>query len=479
MKHNVLISAAIVLPFLLLGADTAAISGLEQPQTIGSTTAIMLEAESAVLSGPMKVAIDGEAFGNLCIHGYHVNRRGWATFEVMIPTAGDYVIWGRVKGRDEFTNSFFVQVDGGEEMIWEFGKQDKYEWRRVSSRGTGTYTNPQYNPVIFRFTAGRHVIVIGNREKETRLDRLVITNNLEAWYEDAPAKSIHLIAPQQGDHILPGSTFEIKWEAFNTAATVNIDLSIDLGANFNIPVVHGAPNTGSYLWAVPAGLNRPKVIMRITAAGGPSDIHRGYFAVVPAGKPSITVTAPNGGETLRAGTIYVIKWKEYAFNGLTQILFSPDNGATWQVIAEHQNAGGENYWLVPNVISNQCLIKVQDTKDGQPWDQSNATFRIIPAGLAKGTAEEGALPIEFNLLPNYPNPFNPQTTITYELPEEANVNLSVYDLQGRRVAVLVDGYCEAGRRQVVWNAADMPSGVYMAVLQAGSERRMQRMTLIK
>jgi hypothetical protein len=476
MKNfNVLILAAIILPFLLIASELSA----------AVATEIMMEAETAVLTGPMKVSADGEAFGNLSINGYKVNRRGWATFEIMIPKEDNYVIWGRVRGRNEVTNSFFVHIDGGADMIWEIGKKDLYEWDRVSSRGTGSISLPEVDPVIFHLKVGKHILVIGNREKETRLDRLIITSDLAKTYDGAPTTTLRLDAPIMGDVMPPGSTFEIKWTGKNMSSKVNIDISFDLGLNYNIPVVHNTDNDGSYLWNVPATYNRPKVMMRISdATGKPYDELRGYFAIVTPNKVSLTLVNPIGGEVIKANSVYIIRWKDYAFNGIVQILFSPDNGATWTAFAENQNAAGENEWNVPNIISDKCLIKIRDTKDGQPWDMSKSTFKIVASTSFSGHAASeavslSALPSEFSLTPNFPNPFNPQTSISYGVPQDGNITLAVYDMRGRQVAVLAQGFSEAGWHQATWNAAEFPSGVYTAVLQSGSSRAMQRMTLVK
>jgi hypothetical protein len=483
----VLLIAAIIFPFLLIASEVPTWDSQAGSTTItaAGATEIMFEAETAILSGPMKVTTDGQAFGNLCINGYKVNRRGWATFEVMISKEDNYVIWGRVRGRDEVTNSFFVHMDGGAELIWEINKANLWDWDRVSDRGTGTISNPQTDPIIFHLKVGKHILVIGNREKETRLDRLVITNDLVKTYDGAPSTTLTLNAPVMGDVIPPGSTFEIKWTAKNMSNKVNIDLSFDLGANFNIPVVHNTDNDGSYLWNVPTTFNRPKVILRISdVTGKPYDEHPGYFSIVTPNKVSLTLVNPIGGEVITANKIYIIRWKEYAFNGIVEILFSTDNGATWTSISQNQNAAGEDEWNVPNIVSNKCLIKIRDTKDGQPWDMSKSTFRIVaPVGLGSQAASEAmslsALPTEFSLTPNFPNPFNPQTSITYGVPEDGNITLAVYDMRGRQVAVLAEGFSAAGWHQATWNAAEFPSGVYTAVLQSGASRAMQRMTLVK
>lgn len=75
---------------------------------------------------------------------------------------------------------------------------------------------------------------------------------------------------------------------------------------------------------------------------------------------------------------------------------------------------------------------------------------------------EPELPTTIALRPNRPNPFNPSTELRFDLPEPATVSLGVYDLLGRKVADLASGSYEAGYHKVVWNAADMASGVYFA-----------------
>ena len=83
------------------------------------------------------------------------------------------------------------------------------------------------------------------------------------------------------------------------------------------------------------------------------------------------------------------------------------------------------------------------------------------------------------LLGNYPNPFNPETTIRYALPHAGNVRLAVYDLLGQEVAVLVDGSRPAGHYTVRFDGGDLPSGSYVYRLQVGEEVVARTMTLVK
>lgn len=95
------------------------------------------------------------------------------------------------------------------------------------------------------------------------------------------------------------------------------------------------------------------------------------------------------------------------------------------------------------------------------------------------STEYEELPQVFSLHQNYPNPFNPATVISYQLAENSNVKLEVFDVTGRRVAALVNGRQNAGNHQVVFEAGNLASGIYITRLQAGNKIFIQKMTLIK
>ncbi len=91
-----------------------------------------------------------------------------------------------------------------------------------------------------------------------------------------------------------------------------------------------------------------------------------------------------------------------------------------------------------------------------------------------------AIPLDaVALADNYPNPFNPATTISYILPSETDVKLTVFDMQGREVQVLVDQRQNAGRYEVVFEASNLASGAYLYVLQTPSQTLSNHMLLVK
>jgi hypothetical protein len=89
------------------------------------------------------------------------------------------------------------------------------------------------------------------------------------------------------------------------------------------------------------------------------------------------------------------------------------------------------------------------------------------------------VPSEFALNAAYPNPFNPATTISYDVPESGDVSLRVFDLMGREVASLVSGFVEVGRYDVVFDASSLPSGTYLYVLSAKDFWQSRQVMLLK
>lgn len=101
------------------------------------------------------------------------------------------------------------------------------------------------------------------------------------------------------------------------------------------------------------------------------------------------------------------------------------------------------------------------------------------SGVNSEPGPEAGLPELFALKGAYPNPFNPTTVIGYDLPVAASVELRVFDVLGRQVALLVQGHREAGRHEVRWNADALGSGTYLIRMDAGSQRFTRSVLLIR
>lgn len=114
----------------------------------------------------------------------------------------------------------------------------------------------------------------------------------------------------------------------------------------------------------------------------------------------------------------------------------------------------------------------------------NSKFQAARELIAKTSVRNHSTPSEFRLLPNYPNPFNPATTIHFSLAAPVLLILKIYNLHGQVVKTLADDYRHAGEFSIVWDGHDdrgrtLPSGLYFCRMQAGSYREMMKLSLVK
>ncbi len=124
-----------------------------------------------------------------------------------------------------------------------------------------------------------------------------------------------------------------------------------------------------------------------------------------------------------------------------------------------------------------------NNKDLAYLDQHEWTFTWIGDTTSVATAIDddlnGSVVYNYNLKPNYPNPFNPVTTIEYSLAKPGMVTLEIYDLLGKRVKTLVQERQQAGTHQVVFDASDLSSGIYFYKIKANQFVRTRKMLLVK
>lgn len=164
----------------------------------------------------------------------------------------------------------------------------------------------------------------------------------------------------------------------------------------------------------------------------------------------------------------------------------------WQITVSNEETG-ETY----DLIHEAAEVEINDDSNARMRDWNHITeenyivanddshniieswtLSIDPSEVTSSDAD-AELPEELTLDQNYPNPFNPVTTISYAIPDDAQVELAVYDVMGRRVATLVDEQRSAGTYEVSWDASDMASGTYMYRLQVNNQVQTRTMTLIK
>ena len=130
------------------------------------------------------------------------------------------------------------------------------------------------------------------------------------------------------------------------------------------------------------------------------------------------------------------------------------------------------------MVSPCDVAFTSDGTTGYVIDASAKKVFVFTSGTT-AVKDKPAQVESFGLKQNYPNPFNPSTMITYSLAQNTQARLSVTNILGQEVAVLVDGMMSAGSHSVSFDASKFTSGIYFYHLQAGSSSLTKKMMLIK
>ena len=201
--------------------------------------------------------------------------------------------------------------------------------------------------------------------------------------------------------------------------------------------------------------------------------------------PIVSHIYPNGGEELTTGEVVDVIWTATDDSGVTSvdILLSTDSGATWsETVVEGIANSGTYSWTVSEGASAECRIRVI-ARDGvglAAYDDSDDDF-------LKGTSTDGPESPDikdYYLAQNVPNPFNPVTTIRFDVPRKSSVRVEVFDVSGRSVRILVDSVYERGRHELVWDGKDasnraVASGIYFCRLDASGFSSTMKMVLLR
>ena len=214
-----------------------------------------------------------------------------------------------------------------------------------------------------------------------------------------------------------------------------------------------------------------------------SDIHviTGKFPVtIESGQ--YFVLGRNGDYSLNGGVEV-----DYDYSGIT--LGNSDdeiiilNGEGLEVCRVEYDGGPE--FPDPTGASMALLDLESDINDGANWTESTTPYGdgdLGTPGQANSDVsvdDEKTVPTEMILLSAYPNPFNPATTIRFSVETHGYASLQIYDVAGRLVETLLNGKLNPREYEVIWNASELPSGVYFYRLEAGEVSRTRKLLLLK
>lgn len=234
--------------------------------------------------------------------------------------------------------------------------------------------------------------------------------------------------------------------------------------------------------------------------GDPFDYHlTESSAAIDIGNPDPTYNDPDGTRNDAGAFPYD--------QGLpTPVTLTSFSGAVFEagVVISWQTASEINCygWFVQRRTGDELWENISDFIAGYGNSNELHSYRYVDSGVQDGISYSYRLkqidiggmetcsdpinvtvglagPAVLALLPNYPNPFNPETTIAYELPQAAKVHLAVYNTAGRLITGLVDHHQNAGRYTVTWNAENLPSGIYLCRLDADGQSFTRKLMLVK
>lgn len=304
---------------------------------------------------------------------------------------------------------------------------------------------------------------------------------------DATAPTVAITAPNGGETWAAGSSHAITWTASDNVGVtaIALDYSTDNGATWT-PIASGLANAGTYSWTLPqaaAAQARVRATARDAASNSANDASDAAFTLADQTAPSVTVTAPNGGEIWGVGETHDVTWTASDNIGVTTIdlAVSTDDGTTWTPIATGLANTGSWSWAISAAPTAEGVVRAvaHDAAGNSSLDLGNAAFTVQPtAGVTNG-AIHFATP---TLVSNRPNPFAVATHIGFGLPRAAHVSVRVYGVDGRLVRTLADESFAAGYTELAWdgrtNAGERAaSGVYFCRFEADGAKHARRVVL--
>ena len=157
---------------------------------------------------------------------------------------------------------------------------------------------------------------------------------------------------------------------------------------------------------------------------------------------------------------------------------------TWPSHIDHILITNELFDEIESDISVVQTIKIDEYLDGSWYEYDQNVSDHRPVGwkfpiFSDLSIDEKLAPQSFEVLQSYPNPFNPKTVISYQLSESSDLTVQIFDIKGRLIKTLTDGYAEPGSYEIEWNAESHPSGIYFAQLRVGRIVNTKKLMLLK
>jgi len=322
--------------------------------------------------------------------------------------------------------------------------------------------------------------------------RVQTTNSIGTGPFSAPWKFTTILAPPGAPQLVdpPNNATDISttpllnWDSVQYAATFRIQLSTDPG--FGSTLINIGGLTFSQ-YNVPGGilLNNVTYYWRVNASNaagtGPYSAVWNFKTVVSPPVAAPVLISPLNGATNQSVTP-TLDWNDVFGTDGYKVNVSHDS--LFNTVPIDTTLGTTSQYTIPagrlnGSTSYYWRVRGFNTGGFGPW---SVTWKFSTMVIGINIISE-EIPAEFNLYNNFPNPFNPVTTIKFDIPQTDNLQLSakliIYDITGREVAEIFSGEVRPGKYEAVWNASGLASGLYFYRLTAGEHTAIKKMVLVK
>jgi photosystem II stability/assembly factor-like uncharacterized protein len=398
----------------------------------------------------------------------------WATgmLGVVLRTVNGGTTWQLKAAPDPAYDNYVIEALDST-TAWVFGTDDNTSvgakiWK--TTNGGSTWVEQYANANSFgdglRFFDANNGIAVGDAEPASKSRMVVITtSNGGTTWTPVPRASVPAVDSAADELSATNQldlTGDIAWfatygntDAIHPRVFKSTDKGLTWTASQPIPI------DNSYGFS-----------MRDATHGIMSNINSGSIArTTNAWASADSILIFNGDYGLRAidwipGTDAVVVVGGPTGSGISGV--STDGGVTW------------TQKTVPTGVGRLRHTQFLDVSTGWAVGNSGAILKWTGGSVLNGIDEPTtAVPTAFALNQNYPNPFNPTTIVSYQLPVASSVRLTVYDMLGREIAVLVDGEMEPGTHQVTFDGSALSSGVYFYTMKAGAFSSTKSLMLMK
>jgi len=379
---------------------------------------------------------------------------------------------------------WITSPNGGE--IWEIGTEVNITWDTQNSPedvNISLYKDGSHEKTVTQATDndGEYTWVVdGNltpgADYTVRIKNTADDDNRDysdftfSIIEGNNTPDITVLSPNGGETWDLGAEVVITWESVNIPGLVKVSLHKD--GDYHRTIANTTVNDGEFVWVVPMDIDPDAdYTVRVRSVDNTSikDFSDTTFNIDEGNNtPSITVLSPNGGEIWTQHQEVVITWNSNAIPGLVKVSLHK-NGSYYKNIAVTTENDGEYIWEVPGYVSagDEYTVRVRSVDNTSIKDFSDTNFTVQEEGQA------------LTALDNYPNPFNPETVIRYQLHQPTHVELTVYNMIGQQITQLVNQTQNAGYHAIHFDARHLASGQYIYRIRTNNQITTGRMLLIK